>query len=124
VDYQLSYSYLHATDHRGEHLSDRPSHQIKANLDWQLPFDIHGLIYLVYENGSHPTEQQVGIEKDDWSSLNVSLSQSFKQNWHWVAGVDNVFDNHQNTDAISAGLLDVRPLSSRRVFAGISYQFY
>ena len=124
VDYQLSYSYLHATDHSGEHLSERPTHQIKANLDWQLPFDIHGLVYLVYENGSYPTEQQVGIEKDDWSSLNVSLSQSFKQNWHWVAGVDNVFDNHQNTDAISAGLLDVRPLSSRRVFAGISYQFY
>lgn len=124
VDYQLSYSYLHATDHNGSHLSDRPTHQIKANLDWQLPFDIHGLIYLVYENGSYPTAQQLGIEKDDWSSLNLSLSQSFNQNWHWVAGVDNVFDNHQNTDAVAAGLLDVRPLSSRRVFAGISYQFY
>lgn len=124
VNYQLSYSYLHATDHSGEHLSDRPTHQIKANLDWQLPFDIHGLIYLVYENGSYPTEQQVGVEKDAWSSLNLSLSQSLNKNWHWVAGVDNVFDNHQNTDAIAAGLLDVRPLSSRRVFAGISYQFY
>lgn len=124
VNYQLSYSYLHATDHSGEHLSDRPTHQIKANLDWQFPFDIHGLIYLVYENGSYPTEQQVGVEKDAWSSLNLSLSQSLNKNWHWVAGVDNVFDNHQNTDAIAAGLLDVRPLSSRRVFAGISYQFY
>ncbi|GAC22134.1 iron complex outermembrane recepter protein [Paraglaciecola arctica BSs20135] len=124
VNYQLSYSYLHATDHSGEHLSDRPTHQIKANLDWQFPFDIHGLIYLVYENGSYPTEQQVGVEKDAWSSLNLSLSQSLNKNWHWIAGVDNVFDNHQNTDAIAAGLLDVRPLSSRRVFAGISYQFY
>lgn len=124
VNYQLSYSYLHATDHSGEHLSDRPTHQIKANLDWQLPFDIHGLIYLVYENGSYPTEQQVGVEKEAWSSLNLSLSQSLNKNWHWIAGVDNVFDNHQNTDAIAAGLLDVRPLSSRRVFAGISYQFY
>lgn len=124
VDYQLSYSYLHATDHSGGHLSDRPTHQVKANLDWQLPLDIHGLIYFVYENGSYPTAQQLGVEKDDWSSLNLSLSQRFTQNWHWVAGVDNVFDNHLNTDAVAAGLLDVRPLSSRRVFVGISYQFY
>lgn len=124
LDYQLSYSYLHATDQAGEHLSDRPTHQIKANLGIDLPYDIQGLVYLVYENGAYPGDAQLGVEQDSWSSVNFSLSQTINQNWQWSAGVDNLFDTHQSTEAIAAGLLDVRPLSSRRIFAGISYQFY
>lgn len=122
-DYQLSYSYLHATNHDGEYLSERPTHQIKANINWQLPYDMNALVYWVYEHGEHPTAEQVGVARAHWSSVNLNLSQKINSNWQWKAGIDNVFDTHQNTTAIAQGLLDVRPLSSRRVFAGISYQF-
>ncbi|MDP5029637.1 TonB-dependent siderophore receptor [Paraglaciecola sp.] len=124
LDYQLSYSFLHATNNKSEHLSDRPTHQIKANVNWQLPYDFNALAYLVYESGEYPTAEQVGVARDHWTSLNLNISQQFNQNWRWNAGIDNVFDNHQNSNAIAAGLLDVRPLSSRRIFVGMSYQFY
>ena len=123
-DYQLSYSYLHAINHQQQHLSDRPTHQIKANLNWHLPHEIEALAYLVYESGTHPSAEQVGVARDHWLSLNFSVSQQLNAQWRWQAGVDNVFDNHQDSQAIAAGLLDVRPLASRRLFVGLSYQFY
>ncbi|WP_166425579.1 TonB-dependent receptor [Paraglaciecola sp. 20A4] len=124
VDYQLSYSYLHATDDDGAYLSDRPTHQIKSNVNWQLPFDINLLAYVVYEAGEHQNSTQTGIEKDDWLSVNLSVNQHINEQWQWNAGVDNVFDEHQDSTAIASGLLDVRPLASRRLFAGVTYQFY
>ncbi|ABG40009.1 TonB-dependent receptor, plug [Paraglaciecola sp. T6c] len=124
VDYQLSYSYLHATDGDGVYLAERPTHQIKTNLTWRLPYDINALAYVVYETGEHPSSTQLGIEKDDWLSVNLSVNQHINDHWQWNAGIDNLFDEHQNSDAIAQGLLDVRPLSSQRVFVGVSYQFY
>jgi outer membrane receptor for ferrienterochelin and colicins len=124
VNYQLSYSYLQAKNQLGQHLSKRPKHQIKANLDWQLPFDINGVVYMVFETGTQPSDTQTGVARDHWSSINLSVNQKIAQNWQWTAGVDNLFDTHQQPDSISAGLLDVRPVSSRRIFAGIAYQFY
>lgn len=124
IDYQLSYSYLHATDDTGEYLSYRPSHQIKSNINWQLPFDINALAYVVYEAGEHPSSAQTGIEKDSWLSVNLNVNQHINDQWQWNAGIDNLFDEHQESDAIASGLLDVRPLASRRVFAGVTYQFY
>lgn len=124
IDYQLSYSYLHATDGSGAYLSDRPTHQIKSNINWQLPLDINALAYVVYEAGEHPSSTQTGIEKDNWLSVNLSVNQHINDQWQWNAGIDNLFDEHQESEAISSGLLDVRPLASRRVFAGVTYQFY
>lgn len=124
LDYQLSYSYLHATNNNNEHLSDRPTHQIKANINWQLPYELNALAYVVYESGEFATAEQVGIARDHWLSLNLGLSQNIGKHWRWNTGIDNVFDNHQDSNAISAGLLDVRPLASRRISVGISYQFY
>lgn len=124
VDYQLSYSYLHATDGEGGYLAERPTHQVKSNVTWRLPYDINALAYVVYETGEHPSSTQLGIEKDDWLSVNLSVNQHINQHWQWNAGIDNLFDEHQNSDAIAQGLLDVRPLSSQRVFVGVSYQFY
>lgn len=124
VDYQLSYSYLHATDGDDNYLADRPTHQIKSNLNWQLPFDINALAYVVYEAKEHPSSTQTGVKKDNWLSVNVSVNQHINDQWQWNAGIDNLFDEHQDSDAIAQGLLDVRPLSSQRVFVGVSYQFY
>ena len=124
LDYQLSYSYLHATNNKGQRLSDRPTHQIKTNLNWHLAYDLDALLYVVYEQGESPSTEQTGIARDHWSSVNLSLSQQLNEQWQWQAGIDNIFDNHQDSQAIAASLLDVRPLSSRRLFAGISYQFY
>ncbi|QHJ13817.1 Colicin I receptor [Paraglaciecola mesophila] len=124
VDYQLSYSYLHATDGDDNDLADRPTHQIKSNVNLQLPYDINALAYVVYEAGEHPSSTQTGVAKDTWLSVNLSVNQRINQQWQWNAGIDNLFDEHQDSDAIAQGLLDVRPLSSQRVFVGVSYQFY
>jgi outer membrane receptor for ferrienterochelin and colicins len=123
LDYQLSYSYLHGVDGDGAYLSERPTHQIKSNLSWQLPFDISALAYVVYETGEHPSSSETGIAQDTWLSVNLSVTQEIDQQWQWNAGVDNLFDEHQDSEAIAEGLLDVRPLSSQRVFVGITYQF-
>ena len=115
---------MHATDGDDNYLADRPTHQIKSNLNWQLPFDINALAYVVYEAKEHPSSTQTGVKKDNWLSVNVSVNQHINDQWQWNAGIDNLFDEHQDSDAIAQGLLDVRPLSSQRVFVGVTYQFY
>ncbi|MEP0175214.1 MAG: TonB-dependent receptor [Paraglaciecola sp.] len=123
LDLQFSYSYISAKDDSDEHLSDRPTHQLKGNLNWSLPYDIHSLLYVVYESGEYPSSSQIGVARDHWMTVNLSINQSINQHWDWRAGIDNIFDNHQDETSISAGLLDVRPLSSRYIFVGISYTF-
>lgn len=123
LDLQFSYSYISAKDESDEYLSDRPTHQLKGNLNWSLPYDMQSLLYVVYESGEHTSSSQIGVARDHWMTVNLSINQSINQHWDWRAGIDNIFDNHQNETAIAAGLLDVRPLSSRYLFAGISYTF-
>ncbi|WP_343847170.1 TonB-dependent receptor [Bowmanella denitrificans] len=122
--YQLSYAYLHTENEQGEPLTGRPKHQLKFNLGWSYPaWQLDSLFYAVYEAGEQAGQDYQGILKDDWLSLNLSLSQHLSQSLSWRLAVDNLLDEHRDASADAAGLFDVRPISSRRLTLGVNYQF-
>jgi outer membrane receptor for ferrienterochelin and colicins len=123
---QLSYSYLYAEDKiSGERLINRPRHQIKANFGHHhAAYDLDSLLYFVYEADEYPGSPSQPVANDSFVSVNFNLTQNLTSNLSWRIGVDNIFDEHQDPQAINAGEFDQRPVSSRRVFAGFTYNFF
>lgn len=123
---QLSYSYLYAENKiTGERLANRPRHQIKANIGHHFPaYELDSLLYFVYEADEYSGVPDKPIASDSYLSVNFNLTQSLTSNLSWRVGVDNIFDEHQDPHAVSAGEFDQRAITSRRVFAGITYHFF
>ncbi len=123
---QLSYSYLYAEDKlTGERLPNRPRHQIKANFGHHFPaYELDSLLYFVYEADEYSGIPGKPVANDNYLSVNFNLTQNLTSNLSWRVGVDNIFDEHQDPKAVSAGEFDQRAVTSRRVFAGITYNFF
>lgn len=123
---QFNYSYLYAEDKiTGERLPNRPRHQIKANFGYHFPqYDLDSLLYVVYEADEFSGTPGKPVANDNYLTVNFTLSQNLNQRFSWRLGVENLFDEHQDPRAVSAGEFDQRPISSRRVFAGITYNFF
>ncbi len=123
---QLAYSYLYAEDKiTGERLPNRPRHQIKANVGHHYPaWDLDSLLYFVYEADEYSGNPDQAIAQDSYLTVNFNLTQNLTSKFSWRIGVDNIFDEHQDPVAVSDGEFDQRAITSRRVFAGITYNFF
>lgn len=123
---QLSYSYLYAEDKiSGDRLPNRPRHQIKANFGHHFPkYELDSLLYFVYEADEYSGVPDKPIASDSYLSVNFNLTQHLTSSFSWRVGVDNIFDEHQDPQAVNAGEFDQRAVTSRRVFAGITYNFF
>ncbi|WP_232367611.1 TonB-dependent receptor plug domain-containing protein [Alteromonas pelagimontana] len=122
---QLNYSFLHALDGNDNRLPERPRHQLKASATWKLPrMSADWQLYGVYEGDVAPSESYTGVYEDTSFTLNTVFQQTLTPHWQWRLGAENLLDNHQNTAFSNAGLFDARSLSSRRIYAGVTYQFY
>lgn len=123
---QLAYSYLYAEDKiTGERLPNRPRHQIKANFGHHYPaYDLDSLLYFVYEADEYSGTPGKPAASDSYLSVNFNITQNLTSNFSWRVGVDNIFDEHQDPKAVSAGEFDQRAITSRRVFAGFTYNFF
>jgi len=123
---QLSYSYLYAEDKiSGDRLPNRPRHQIKANFGHHFPkYELDSLLYFVYEADEYSGVPDKPIANDSYLSVNFNLTQHLTSSFSWRIGVDNIFDEHQDPQAVNAGEFDQRAVTSRRVFAGITYNFF
>jgi outer membrane receptor for ferrienterochelin and colicins len=123
---QLSYSYLHAQDKiSGERLPNRPRHQIKTNVGYHFfRYALDSLLYVVYEADEFSGTSGKPIASDHYLTVNANLSQNLNKQLSWRMGIDNIFNEHQDPVAVSKGEFDVRAISSRRVFAGITYRFF
>lgn len=122
---QLSYSYLYAEDKiTGERLPNRPRHQLKANLGRHFPaYELDSLLYFVYEADEYSGVPGRPVASDNYLSVNANITQTLASNFSWRFGVDNIFNEHQDPQAIRAGEFDQRAITSRRVYAGITYSF-
>lgn len=123
---QLSYSYLDARDQNDVRLESRPYHQIKANLTYSnTKLDLDAVLYLVYQNNEAVPEDQnyQGTLNNEWVTVDFKVNQKISDNLSWRFGVENIFDVHQDSNADSMQLFDSRPVSSRYVYVGMSYQF-
>ncbi len=123
---QFNYSYLYAEDKlTGERLPNRPRHQVKANLGYHFAqYDLDSLFYVVYEADEFSGTPGKPVANDNYLTANFTLSQNLNQHFSWRLGIENMFDEHQDPRAVSAGEFDQRPISSRRVFAGVTYNFF
>ena len=121
---QLNYSYLTSEDQDNERLFSRPRHQVKFNINYDIDaYDIELIAYAVYQAGEAVPDSYQGVENNEYTTFNAVLNQAITNQLSWRIGVDNIFDEHKSPSANSQNLFDARPVSSRTISAGISYQF-
>jgi len=121
---QLNYSYLTSKDGNNERLLARPRHQVKFNLSYDIEaYDIELIAYAVYQAEEAVPDHYKAVAKNVYTTVNFILNQTLTETLSWRISVDNIFDEHKNPSANSQNIFDVRPVSSRTISAGISYQF-
>lgn len=128
----VSYSYLEAKDEHDQRLVNKPRNQIKINHSYAHHWLNTKLItYLVYQSDeafslddprTSDDEGYLREHNNEWLSLNVSVTQQPIKNITLRYGVQNLFDNHKNTD-VSEDYFDARDEDSRRIYLGMSYEF-
>ena len=121
---QLNYSYLASEDENNQRLLGRPRHQVKFNINYDIDaYDMEVIAYAVYQAGEAVPNSYQGLENNEFTTLNLVLNQAITRQLSWRLSLDNIFDEHKSPSANSKNLFDARPVSSRTISAGISYQF-
>lgn len=125
---QLNYSYLTSEDENNNRLFSRPRHQVKFNINYDIDsYDIELIAYAVYQADEAVTKQENGtikdVENNEYATFNILMNQSITNNLSWRVNIDNIFDEHVNPTINNEATFDARPVSSRTISAGISYQF-
>ncbi len=122
--WQTNYSYLHTEDQDGERLPERPTHLIKTALTYRFTHsDTSIQLYAVHENDVSPTAGYTQTSHDAYTTINTVLQHELDTDITVRAGVENLTNEHRAPDAVSAGVFDARPTSSRRVYLSASYTF-
>ena len=121
---QLNYSYLTSKDENNQRLLARPRHQVKFNLSYDIEsYDIELIAYAVYQAEEAVPDNYKSVDKNQYTTVNFILNQTLTETLSWRISADNIFDEHKNPSANSQNTFDIRPVSSRTISAGISYQF-
>lgn len=121
---QLNYSYLTSEDENKQRLLSRPRHQIKFNINYDIDaYDMQFIAYAVYQAGEAVPDSYQAVENNEFTTVNALFNQALTAQLSWRISVDNIFDEHKNPSTNNQNLFDARPVSSRTISAGISYQF-
>ena len=122
--FQFNYSYLDAKDELGERVQGRPRHQIKTNLGYDfVEQDIATILYLTYQADEAVSDSYEKAAADDFVIVNFKLNHQVNNQLSWHLSLNNIFDEHRSPDAISRGEFDPRPVASREIRVGATYQF-
>ena len=121
---QLNYSYLTSEDEEGERLPSRPRHQVKFNINYDISaYDIALIAYAVYQADEAVPDSYDGIANNQFTTFNVVFNQALTNQFSWRISIDNILDEHKSSSANQDNFFDARPVSSRTIGAGVSYQF-
>lgn len=121
---QLNYSYLHTENGNSDPLPERPTHLIKASVSYQFKqSDTQIQFYGVHENDVSPATGYSSISHDNFVTLNGLIQHEFSLHWRAQFGIENITNEHRSPNALLAGAYDARPISSRRIYLGVSYQY-
>lgn len=124
VKWQFNYSYTDAKDNTGERLAERPRHLLKASVTYQLPdWNTDLQFYVVATDGEAADDSYSGIYRDHSVTANVQFKHQLSEVFSWQAGIENIFDQHQNTTKTQLGLFDARGIVSRQVVLSTQFQF-
>ncbi|WP_158971995.1 TonB-dependent siderophore receptor [Paraglaciecola sp. L3A3] len=123
---QINYSYLDARDGNDKRLETRPYHQIKTNLGYSdINAGIDAVLYAVYQIDEAFDNEQFtnGEENNSWLTIDFKSSWQYTEQLTLRFSIENIFDQHANLSAQQALKFDARPISSRFISIGASYQF-
>ncbi len=121
---QFNYSYLTSQDENGERLASRPRHQVKVNFSYDInAYDIELLTYLVYQADEAVPNDYLGVENNEYTTVNFVFNQEIFDGLTWRLNLNNLFDEHESEHADAARLFDPRPTSTRTISAGVTYTF-
>lgn len=121
---QLNYSYLSSEDDNDQRLFSRPRHQVKLNLNYDISaYDIELIAFAVYQADEAVPDSYQAVENNEFTTFNFVFDQMLSEQLSWRIRVENIFDEHKSSSVNRQNLFDARPVSSRTLSAGISYQF-
>ena len=124
IKWQVNYSFLDAKDGDGQRLAERPRHLVKASVTYQhLPWDADIQFYVVASDEESPDSSYAGIYRDHAITANVQFKHQYSDHLSWQVGIENIFDQHQNTAKTQQGLFDARGIVSRQIVLSTQYQF-
>lgn len=125
---QLNYNYLDARDtSTNQRLQSRPYNQVKANYRVELPWNLDFLTYALYKQGeavsakSSDATQIKEVLNNEYTTINLTLSQKFDTGVSWKLGIKNIFDEHEVYDINKQEAFDLRPTTGRYFFASFKY---
>lgn len=122
--WQVNYSYLDAKDGTQQRLAERPRHLLKTSVTYQiLPWDADLQFYVVASDDESPDSSYTGVYRDHAITANVQFKHQFSDHLSWQVGIENIFDQHQNTAKTQQSLFDARGLESRQLVFSTQYQF-
>lgn len=121
---QVNYSYLTSEDENNLRLFSRPRHQVKFNINYDISaYDLELIAYAVFQADEAVPESYEGEENNQFTTVNMIINQRINDKLSWRISIDNMLDEHKSKSANRQNLFDARPVSSRTLGAGISYQF-
>lgn len=117
LDLSLSYTWLKSKDDLTRNaLPDRPEHQVKAGLEYDLPrWDADVGLFGTYQSKEYV---ELNNEKTSpaWNTWDLKFNKHFSEQFHVYFGIDNLFDKHRETfDGI-----DQSHLEPRLIYIGLS----
>lgn len=124
LHYGLNYSYVDKRQANGERIHYVPRHQIKAKAGWHhYPSRMQFLMYAVHQSDIAVDESQHSqIKNDNWTTLNLSMRHSVTNSISWRAAIENVLDEHKDTQ-LPEDEYDARAIDSRKIVFGMTYEF-
>jgi outer membrane receptor for ferrienterochelin and colicins len=124
VNWQLNYSFLDARDGHRQRLPERPRHLLKASVTYRIiPWDADIQFYVVASDEETADSSYSGVYRDHAVTSNVQFKQAYSDHLSWQVGIENIFDQHQNTQKTQQGLFDARSIVSRQIVFSTQYQF-
>lgn len=120
---QLHYSYLESEDQDGQRIEGKPRHQIKANLGYDFEHGVSTMLYLIHQADEVTPSSYSEAAVEGYSIVNFKLNHQLNSQTEWHFSFNNMFDEHQSSSAVSQGQFDPRPVSSREIKLGMTYQF-
>ncbi|GLX78578.1 TonB-dependent receptor [Thalassotalea insulae] len=121
---QLNYSYLDSKDSNNQRLFSRPRHQLKLNIKYEVSaYDLELIAYALYQADEAVPTSYRSIANNEYTTVTALITQAITDQLSWRISMANIFDQHQASNANRQNLFDARPVSSRTISAGVSYQF-
>ena len=84
---------------------------------------INAVLYAVYQADEKVSSSYDGVVVDNYTIVKFSLSHALTQQLSLRYSINNLFDEHKDINAVNNNQFDPRPISSRELVFGVSYQF-